>query len=252
MKYTLLERPGGHHFYTSRRRKVKAIVVHCTAGLEDMVGADNSAEATARYASTTDRKASWHSGSDADSFVKLLPASYTAWHCINYNSSTYGHEISKRDMTWADEPAEWVERTLTVAARGLAPIAASLGVPIRRCTKAELDRAIATDGPPVGFIAHMTLDPRRRRDPGKDFPWQRFLGLMRPPAPKPAPKPAAKAPATVKELLAMKLTDKIRIPDHYQSDAATNGTHELTVEACLRLTLEWAHIAAFGKASEEA
>lgn len=190
MGYYLLDNhnPNGDHFYTSRLRPLLAIVVHCTAGLEDkdLIGADNSAEGTARYCATTDRDVSWHSGSDSDTWVDLLPYYYTAWQCVNYNSSTAGHEISKLDMSWADEPAEWVTRTLTVAARGLYTLAVRYGIPLRHATKAELDNAIATGGPPVGFIGHRELDPTRRTDPGADFPWDRFFELMKPAAPAPA------------------------------------------------------------------
>ena len=185
MGYYMLDNqnPYGEHFYRSRRSPLLAIVVHCTAGLEDtdLIGVDQSAENTARYAATTDRSVSWHSGSDSDTWLNLLPYDYTGWQCVNYNSTTAGHEISKRDMSWSDEPAEWVTRTLTIAARGLRTKAFRHGIPLRRATKAELDRAIATGGPPVGFIGHRELDPTRRTDPGTDFPWDRFFALMTPP-----------------------------------------------------------------------
>jgi hypothetical protein len=187
VSYVLLDRPNpaGDHFYPTRHRRVKAGVVHITAGLEDLDGVDDhSAERTADYAATTAREVSWHSGSDADSFVLLLPPSYTAWHCRAYSSSTYGHEISKRTTDWETAPPAWVEATLRRAAAGLRPIAAELGIPPRHATRAELDAAIASDGDPVGWIGHAPLDPDRRTDPGgwpaerDTFPWARFLALM--------------------------------------------------------------------------
>jgi hypothetical protein len=172
--------PAGDNFYTTRRGSTLAVVVHVTAGLQGLpTGADRSAEDTARYASTVaDRQVSWHSGSDRDSFLQLLPDSYTAFQCHGYNSRTVGHEISKRDTTWGDESPLWVDPTLHEAAACLAPRTKALGIPIRHATKAELDHAIATDGPPVGFVSHADLDPTRRRDPGKDFPWGKFLALF--------------------------------------------------------------------------
>jgi hypothetical protein len=179
MGYYLLDHanPHGPHYYTTRRNPLLAIVVHITAGLEDLDATDDqSAEATARYAATTDRAVSWHSGSDSDTVLGLLPASYTAFQCRGYNSSTYGHEISKADTDWRDAPEPWRTRTLRLAGAKLGDVARANRVPIRRCTKAELDRAIANGGPPVGFIAHATLDPTRRTDPGlvgnlDTFPW---------------------------------------------------------------------------------
>jgi hypothetical protein len=181
--------PNGPHYYTTRRGRVLAIVVHITAGLEDLDATDdNSAEATAQYAATTDRKVSWHSGSDADTAFDLLPDSYTAWQCQGYNSTTYGHEINKRHTDWRDMPEPWCTRTLALAARHLAQKAAVLGVPLRHASKAELDRAIAGGGDPVGFVSHWQLDPDRRSDPGlvrdvDTFPWDEFFALMDPTTP---------------------------------------------------------------------
>lgn len=177
----LLENPNpfGPHYYPKRRGKVLAIVMHVTAGLEGIAGrTDLSAEKTARYAATTDRKVSWHSGSDTDSHLQLVPDSFTAFHCVGYNSVTVGHEISKRDTCWADESPEWVAASLKQAAASLAPRAKDLGIPLRKASKAELDRAIRTNGAPVGFVAHSDLDPKRRSDPGKDFPWSRLFDLI--------------------------------------------------------------------------
>lgn len=182
MGYWLLDHRNRHgdHFYRSRNRPVVAVVLHCTAGLEDldMVGPDASAEKTARYAATTSRAVSWHSGSDSDSVLELLPPDYTAFHCRGYNSSTYGHEISKRNMTWSDEPPAWVDATLRRAAGHLGALAGELDVPIRHITRAELDRAADRGDPRLGgFVGHRELDPSRRSDPGQDFPWDRFLAL---------------------------------------------------------------------------
>lgn len=197
MRYYLLDHPNPYHIthYPRRTRPLTAITMHITAGLEGRPGtADNSAEQTARYAATVrDRVVSWHSGSDTDSFLYLLPASYTAFQVRNYNSSTYGHEISKRTTDWSAPSPRWVEDTLRQAAMCLAPVVEEYNIPLRLATKAELDSALARGGAPVGFVTHAGLDPSRRTDPGlhrgrDTFPWDQFFSYF-PSSPSPSPAP---------------------------------------------------------------
>jgi hypothetical protein len=182
--------PSGPNYYTSRNGPILAQIMHITAGLQDLelVDPDSSAERTAMYAATTTRDVSWHSGSDTDGFLRLLPPSYTAWQCIGYNSITLGHEISKADTDWRKMSPTWILRTLTHAANAVRPDLTKYRIPIRKATRAELDRARATDGPPVGLISHHELDPDRRSDPGwigpagaqvDTFPWGLFFSILR-------------------------------------------------------------------------
>lgn len=188
MGYFLFDNPNPHgdHFYRQALVDKIACVIHITAGLQDLdgVGDDISAEATARYAATTDRDVSWHSGSDTNSYLYLLPPKAVAWHVVNYNGPTYGHEISKGATDWRVMPGWWVEQTLRQAAACLRPVLRELGIPIRKATKAEVDHAIRTGGGPVGLISHAELQPSDRTDPGwvggvDTFPWARFLELLR-------------------------------------------------------------------------
>lgn len=186
MGFYLLDNPNpnGSHFYSSSTGPKLAVVVHITAGLEDLDGVDDhSAENTARYAASTDREVSWHGGSDTDTFLYLLPPTYTAWHASNYNSRTYGWEISKKHTDWNAMSADWVEQTLRQAAAGLRPVLRELGIPVRKATRAELDTAIRTGGAPVGLISHAEVQPTDRTDPGwvsgrDTFPWARFFELL--------------------------------------------------------------------------
>lgn len=184
--YYLLDRPrrGPTKWYPTRRSAIQGIVIHATAGLERLdPGDDHSAEATAEYCRTTDRPVSWHAGCDTDSVVRLLPASYTAFHCQNNNSNTLGLEISKRNMRWTGMDPEWVRRTLTNAARAVRPWVTEFSVPVRRVTRAQWDAGAR------GFISHAELDPDRRTDPGQDFPWTWFLAAISPWTPPP-PQPS--------------------------------------------------------------
>lgn len=175
MGYYLLDNPNpnGDHFYRSRRQDPRVLVVHITAGLQDLDGVDDhSAQRTAKYAATTDRAVSWHLGADSDDYLELLPASYTAFHCQGYNSFTIGLEISKSDINWDTAPRAWVANTLRNAANAVRPHCIRYGIPARLLTRAEVDAG------QKGFTAHAFLDPDRRSDPGHNFPWTRFLHLV--------------------------------------------------------------------------
>lgn len=194
MSFYLLDHPNpnGNHFYTTRKKRIKGQIIHITAGLEDtdLRGPDSTAEGEARYAASTDREVSWHSGSDTDSFVKLLPYSYTAFQCIDYNSTTAGHEISKLETDWRDDDPDVVLARLIKAADCIRPDMLANGIPFRKASKVELDHAIATDGPPVGMIGHGELDPTRRTDPGlvkgvDTFPWGQFIDILKNGSPTP-------------------------------------------------------------------
>lgn len=166
--YFLLDHvnPHGPHFYSTRKNALTCVVLHVTAGLQDsdMVGPDTSAENTAKYAAQTERAVSWHGGSDSDTFLYLLPPSYTAFHCRGLNSRSYGWEMSKKDVVWATQGAAWVSATLRNTAKGLAPIVREFAIPLVRISLAEANKGVK------GFIYHSDADSTRRSDPGKDFP----------------------------------------------------------------------------------
>lgn len=175
--YALTTNPR-HHYYTTRNGSILGIVLHVTAGLEDFTPPDSGAEATVKYGQSTTRPASWHGIVDSDSIIESLPDSYTAFHVIGYNSRTLGLEIANRDAKWVGKPEPWVGNTLANAAAWCRPRVEKYGLPIRLASKAEVDRAIAANQP-FGFTYHRYLDPKRRIDPGFDFPWPRFEGMLR-------------------------------------------------------------------------
>ena len=171
---------AGTAFYRQRNGAVKAVVMHVTAGLQDlgMTGTDESAEGTNRWALSTGARVSWHRISDSDGVERCLPSWAVAWHAKGYNSNTVGLEISNRDAKWAGKPAAWIKWTTWYAALAVADWVVKYKIPLRRATKAELDKAIATNGAPVGFIDHSRLSDIRV-DPGADFPWTQFFGYVK-------------------------------------------------------------------------
>jgi hypothetical protein len=178
MAYPLLSNPL-KHYYPTRNKPILGIVLHVTAGAQDlgMVGTDGSAEATVRYGQTVTRAASWHGIVDTDTIIDCLPDSYTAFHVVGYNSPTLGLEIANLDARWDNKPAAWVEATLRNAAEWCRARMAKYGLPINLASKAEVDAAIKV-GQQFGFTYHSYLDEDRRKDPGKTFPWARFAQLL--------------------------------------------------------------------------
>lgn len=227
--YLLANRnPHGQHFYTSRNKPILAIVMHVTAGLEDLDATDDqSAERTARYAATTERRVSWHQGTDADSNVVLLPDTYTAFHVAGYNSCTLGRELSKRHTNWRNMPKPWVDGTLGHAAPADAEWCRRHNIPVRKANRRELDAALGMwqrSGAvtPVGFIGHGELDPARRTDPGfvqsvDTFPWHSYLELVRhhlaPPAPEPIPEDLMSLSVDGRDLVDLVYAAANRTPD---------------------------------------
>ena len=97
---------GGGNYYTTRRNGgILGIVLHITAGLQDLgPRRTRLRRGHCRWANDPAKSVSWHVGVDTDSIVPCLPKSYTAWHAAGYNSRTFGIEISKLNVDWSAVP----------------------------------------------------------------------------------------------------------------------------------------------------
>ena len=177
MAYALTSNPN-RHYYTSRRSPILGIVLHVTAGLEDFAPPDRGAEAVVQYGMHNTRPASWHGIADSDSIIDCLPDSYTAFHCIGLNSPSLGLEIANANARWTGKPRDWVDNTIANAAKWCAPRVKKYDLPIRLASAAEVRRAVSA-GKKFGFTYHSYMDPTRRIDPGKDFPWSKFEADLR-------------------------------------------------------------------------
>lgn len=174
-------------FHNGRQgQKILVIGVHITAGLDDWVGRDDSAESTVAWGRTT-TGASWHVCIDSDSIIPCLPDWYVAWvqgvKGYSFNKPGLGIEIGARSTDWTSKPAAWVEKTLRNVAAWVAPRVIRYGIPVRHETSRDAAARLIAAGKPVGFMSHWTIDPKNRSDPGlykgKDtFPWALFLRLV--------------------------------------------------------------------------
>ena len=195
MSYFLLENQNPHatrrsdgrrfHGHSVRRNKVRVIVVHTAENLPDISGEDMGAENVARFLSTTDRAASYHTVVDADSTVRLLPTSYTAFGVRSFNSPALHLSFATRAAEWATLPQDRVNAAIRNGAIEAKRWVDDFDIPTVRINVTE-----AHSGH-TGFVSHAQMDPTRRSDPGADFPWDLFMTLISgdPPPPAATPQP---------------------------------------------------------------
>lgn len=154
-----------------------AIVVHTPENIVDLRPPDDGAENVARFISTrTDAAGSYHSIADSDSVVRV---GRYEWQM--FGEGTGGNRWALhlagacKAHQWETLPEWWVVATIRNMAREARQMAdwvhqeTGVFVPAEPITAAQYRR-----GEP-GFISHGELDPGRRSDPGKEFPWDQFL-----------------------------------------------------------------------------
>ena len=217
--YYLLDNANRVRQYGSTRRKTRhggiptgAIILHCVQGISDLSGPDTSAENTARWITRdSTRQASYHTITDRDSIVRMLPFNMEAWHDTTSNNYSIGisanwvvedlprmpkeqrYQYYEQFAIAVLEAVDWLKKTRNIT------------VPLDRM----LTRAEVVAGKP-GISTHGRMDPGRRYDPfGRtldnqyerefmNYLREKATGKERPaaPAPAPAPKPSpAPSPA---------------------------------------------------------
>lgn len=164
-------------------KAVRFIVVHYTAGSERSTSAEDGAAYDQRRTDGT----SSHYYVDSNSIVQCVKTSdraNTARHRGNRLGIQY--ELCGTQQT----RAQWLDAasmaTLRLAARQVARDCKRYGIPVRRLTTSETRRAW-TQYPngPRGIVGHVDCtnaypeDGGDHTDPGVNFPWDVFLGLVR-------------------------------------------------------------------------
>lgn len=196
--------PSRSQFRCPRRATPSGvIVVHTAENVMDLVGPDTGAESVANFIRTRDTPGSYHELIDSDSYLNLVRWTCEAFHDgTGSNPHSFGLSFACRTEDWARMSTTRRDRFIS---RGVERAVAyarwcrsehGIIIPATRITREESDRGVP------GFISHAQRDPRRRTDPGQDFPWPEFLSrfrvAMHPPAPTPAPSP----PSNIGDLMA--------------------------------------------------
>lgn len=151
---------------------IRLLVVHTAENIPDVRGEDSSAENIARYGVNTDRPASWHRCSDADSTIICLPDRAVAFHVVGYNTISLGLEICTQARRWGRNRRH-DRKLLNQAAWVFARWSYRHKIPLRLRTRAEVNAGAH------GVCTHARLDPTRRSDPGPNFPMRKFLRMAR-------------------------------------------------------------------------
>lgn len=176
---------GPARWYSTGRDgcQVAFVVIHYTAGAEGRT----AAESGAAYDKRRPDQVSTHFFADSDSVVqevKLADRAYAAFG--NGNRLGVQMEICGTLQTYA----QWLDpvsaATLANAARATAELCKRFGLEARRLTHDEMRRAWSARGKGAiarGIVGHVdctvAYGQGDHTDPGPQFPWDYFLGLVR-------------------------------------------------------------------------
>ena len=164
------------HYYPTRERRLRLIVLHTMESPENDDTAENVAGLFAGRSGTAPL-ASAHACVDNNSVVLCLPPTATAFAAPGANADGYQIEQSGRAAQgisgWADAYSQSMLRLSAAHARSIAQAA---GIPLVYLTDAQLAAGAA------GFVGHDQVSRVYKRsdhtDPGPDFPWAQYMSLV--------------------------------------------------------------------------
>lgn len=158
---------------------LRQVVIHTMEAPEK----STTAESVARYFQTITRPASTHVNVDNDSIVQSVPAGRVAFAAPGANHDGFQIEIAGYAR---QSRAEWLDpysdKVLGWTALATAEVIAfsrlfKVDIPVRHLTVAQ-----EKDGESLGIAGHWDVTQAFRKsthtDPGKEFPWDVFLGKV--------------------------------------------------------------------------
>lgn len=166
-------------FFTPASRTdddIRRIVMHTSEGLEQATGAENLGEFFHNLPDSTppDRRVSSHYGTDSNSVVGYVDETDIAHHALGDNTASIGIEmVGKAAQSREDWGDDYSRKQLALTAELCADICKRRGIPVRFLSDQDLRENKR------GFASHDAISrvfgANIRDDPGKNFPWQKFL-----------------------------------------------------------------------------
>jgi N-acetyl-anhydromuramyl-L-alanine amidase AmpD len=155
-------------------RAIDVVVIH-TMEISERA---NAAESCARWFADPASEVSAHYCVDADSVIQCVREDDIAWHARGGNRNSIGVELAgsagQGPRGW-DDSYSW--GVLERAAEVVAEICARHKIPVRRLHAADLRTGRR------GVTGHADVSAAFRKsdhwDPGANFPWERYLRLVR-------------------------------------------------------------------------
>ncbi len=158
-----------------RSAEIKYVVIHTAEIAETLT----SAEALARWcAGPNAPKASWHFAVDGDSITQSVREEYVAWHAPGANRTGIGIELAGRAAQTADQwHDDFSWDVLRRASSLVAYLCRRWNLPVQFVDAAGLQCGVR------GITTHAEVSKAFKKsdhtDPGKGFPVERFLALVR-------------------------------------------------------------------------
>ena len=154
-----------------RTREIQLIVIHTGEISPKVSNGSSPAERLSAYMSNPDgRSVSWHATTDDTTVLHEIPAQWTTAHVRGWNSRGIGIEIATKHDLWDQLDADRVDAYIENLARLCAWYCQRFDLPA-----VQVQSKGAAESGAKGLIAHSTLDPARRKDPGPAFPWSDLL-----------------------------------------------------------------------------